>query len=78
MGNKIKVMKGEEIHKHYEMKQKLGSGTFATVKYAVKKANKKAYAIKVPSSFLILHTLQTQFKKESTVHVGDQEGQVEP
>jgi calcium/calmodulin-dependent protein kinase I len=35
------------MHKHYEMKEVLGTGAFATVKRAVKKSDKSEYAIKI-------------------------------
>jgi len=60
MGNKI--LKGEEIHKHYDFKHKLGSGTFATVKFAIKKSTKQEFAVKVikkaklnPDELIVVH-----------------------
>lgn len=47
MGNKIKTLKGEELYKHYEVKEKLGAGSFATVKRAIRKADKHEFAIKI-------------------------------
>jgi serine/threonine protein kinase len=44
MGN---VLHADEMHKHYEMKEVLGTGAFATVKRAVKKSDKSEYAIKI-------------------------------
>jgi len=44
MGN---ALHGDEMHKHYEMKEVLGTGAFATVKRAVKKSDKSEYAIKI-------------------------------
>lgn len=46
MGNQIKILKGEEIHRAYDIKEKLGSGTFATVKRAVRRKDKLMFAIK--------------------------------
>jgi calcium/calmodulin-dependent protein kinase I len=47
MGNKIKMLNGNEIRKHYDVKEKLGAGAFATVKRAVKKSSGEEYAIKI-------------------------------
>lgn len=44
MGN---VLHADEMHKHYEIKEVLGTGAFATVKRAVKKSDKSEYAIKI-------------------------------
>lgn len=43
MGNSLK---GGEVHKNYEFKEALGSGSFAVVKRAIKKSDKTEYAIK--------------------------------
>lgn len=45
MGNKL--AKDQKINTHYEIKEKLGSGSFATVSRAVKKKTGKEYAVKV-------------------------------
>lgn len=47
MGNKITKLKNKEIEKHYALYETLGTGSFATVKRAVKKATKEEFAIKV-------------------------------
>lgn len=44
MGNTI--MKNGEVHKAYEMKEALGSGSFAVVKRAINKQTKQEFAIK--------------------------------
>lgn len=47
MGNKIRKLGKNEIHKHYDIKEKLGTGSFATVKRAIRKADGKEFAIKI-------------------------------
>lgn len=47
MGNNIKKLKKEEIQKYYDIKEKLGTGSFAVVKRAVRKSDGKQFAIKV-------------------------------
>jgi len=47
MGNNIKKLRKDEITKYYDIKEKLGTGSFATVKRAVRKSDGKQYAIKV-------------------------------
>lgn len=43
MGNSLK---GGEVHKSYEFKEALGSGSFAVVKRAIRKSDKQQFAIK--------------------------------
>lgn len=43
MGNSLK---GGEVHKNYEFKEALGSGSFAVVKRAIRKSDKQQFAIK--------------------------------
>lgn len=47
MGNKIRKLGKGEIHKHYDIKEKLGTGSFATVKRAIRKSDSKEFAIKI-------------------------------
>jgi len=47
MGNSVKKLKKDEIAKYYEIKEKLGTGSFAVVKRAVSKSDGKQFAIKV-------------------------------
>jgi len=47
MGNNIRKLRKDEITKYYEIKDKLGTGSFATVKRAVRKSDGKQFAIKV-------------------------------
>jgi len=47
MGNSVKSMKREEIQKYYDIREKLGTGSFAVVKRAVRKSDNKEFAIKV-------------------------------
>jgi len=47
MGNNIKKLRKDEIRKYYDIKEKLGTGSFATVKRAIRKSDGKAFAIKV-------------------------------
>jgi calcium/calmodulin-dependent protein kinase I len=47
MGNSVKKLKKDEISKYYEIKEKLGTGSFAVVKRAVRKSDGKQFAIKV-------------------------------
>jgi len=47
MGNSVKKLKKDEIAKYYEIKEKLGTGSFAVVKRAVRKSDGKQFAIKV-------------------------------
>jgi calcium/calmodulin-dependent protein kinase I len=49
MGNKIKTLRGDEIHKTYDFKETLGKGSFAEVKRAVRKKDKQDFAIKIIS-----------------------------
>lgn len=46
MGNKISIKKSE-INKHYKLAETLGTGSFATVKRAVRLTDKQEFAIKV-------------------------------
>jgi len=45
--NNVKKLRKDEITKHYDIKEKLGTGSFATVKRAVHKSDGKQYAIKI-------------------------------
>jgi len=45
MGNKIH--KASDVTREYDLKEILGTGSFATVKRAIKKSDKKEYAIKI-------------------------------
>lgn len=47
MGNSVKKLKKEEIQKYYDIKEKLGTGSFAVVKRAVRKSDGHQFAIKV-------------------------------
>jgi calcium/calmodulin-dependent protein kinase I len=48
MGNKlIKKIGKNEIKKHYDIKEKLGTGSFATVKRAVRRSDGTEFAIKI-------------------------------
>lgn len=47
MGNNIRKLKKGEIEKHYDIKEKLGTGSFAVVKRATSKKDGKDYAIKI-------------------------------
>ena len=47
MGNNIRKLKKDEIEKHYEIKEKLGTGSFAVVKRATRKKDGQDYAIKI-------------------------------
>jgi len=47
MGNNIKTLRKDDITKYYDIKEKLGTGSFATVKRAVHKSDGKQYAIKI-------------------------------
>jgi len=47
MGNNIKKLRKDEIRKYYDVKEKLGTGSFATVKRAVRKSDGKEFAIKI-------------------------------
>lgn len=49
MGNKIKTLRGDEIHKTYDFKETLGKGSFAEVKRAIRRKDKQEFAIKVIS-----------------------------
>lgn len=46
MGNNIPKLKRGEIHKHYEFKEILGSGSFAIVKRCIRRDDKKQFAVK--------------------------------
>jgi len=47
MGNNIRKLKKEEVQKYYDIKEKLGTGSFAVVKRATRKSDGKEFAIKV-------------------------------
>ena len=47
MGNNIKRLRKDDINKFYEIKDKLGSGSFAVVKRGVRKADLKPFAVKI-------------------------------
>jgi len=47
MGNSVKKLKKEEIQKYYDIKEKLGTGSFAVVKRAVRKSDGQQFAVKV-------------------------------
>lgn len=47
MGNSVKKTRADEINKYYDLKDKLGTGSFATVRRAIRIADKKEFAIKV-------------------------------
>jgi len=47
MGNTVKKLKKEEIQKYYDIREKLGTGSFAVVKRAVRKSDGKEFAVKV-------------------------------
>lgn len=47
MGNKIRKLGKNEIKKHYDIREKLGTGSFATVKRAIRKSDGKEFAIKI-------------------------------
>lgn len=76
MGNKLK---GTEVRKHYEIKETLGSGSFAVVKRAIRKSDKAEFAIKVikkaklnPEELAVVHDevdIMHQIKHENCVHL---------
>lgn len=45
MGNKL--VKPGEVNRHYDLKETLGTGSFATVKRAIRKKDKREFAIKI-------------------------------
>lgn len=47
MGNNIRKLRKDEISKSYDIKEKLGTGSFAIVKRGVRKADGKEFAIKI-------------------------------
>ncbi|CEO99397.1 Protein kinase domain-containing protein [Plasmodiophora brassicae] len=47
MGNNIRKFRKDDVEKHYEIKEKLGTGSFAVVKRATSKKDGKDYAIKI-------------------------------
>lgn len=47
MGNGIKKLRKDEIRKYYDIKNRLGTGSFATVKRAIRRSDQKAFAIKI-------------------------------
>jgi calcium/calmodulin-dependent protein kinase I len=47
MGNKVRKMGKNEIYKHYDIKEKLGTGSFATVKRAIRRSDGREFAIKI-------------------------------
>lgn len=47
MGNNMRKLRKEEIEKHYDIKEKLGTGSFAVVKRAIRKKNGREYAVKI-------------------------------
>lgn len=77
MGNSLK--KGTEIRKMYEIKETLGSGSFAVVKRAVRKSDKAEFAIKVikkaklnPEELAVVHdevNIMHQIQHENCVHL---------
>lgn len=46
MGNNIRKLKKGEIHKQYEIKDVLGTGSFATVKRCIRRSDRKEFAVK--------------------------------
>eukprot|EP01083_Nonionella_stella_P091659 256324_1 len=46
-GNGLKKLRREEVNKHYEIREKLGTGSFAIVKKCVRKSDGKEYAVKI-------------------------------
>lgn len=47
MGNNIKRLKKEEVTKFYDIKEKLGTGSFAVVKRCIRKSDGKEFAVKI-------------------------------
>jgi len=47
MGQKIRKLKKEEVSKYYEIQDRLGTGSFAVVKKAVRKKDGSEFAIKI-------------------------------
>lgn len=47
MGNGIKKLRKEEVSKQYDIKQKLGTGSFAVVKMGIRKSDGAKFALKI-------------------------------
>ncbi|KMS83489.1 hypothetical protein BVRB_033850, partial [Beta vulgaris subsp. vulgaris] len=69
MGNNIRKLRKDDIEKHYEIKEKLGTGSFAVVKRATSKKDGKDYAIKiVKKKNLNSEELETIHEEVSIMH----------
>lgn len=47
MGNSVKKLRKDEISKYYDLRDKLGTGSFAVVKRGVRRSDGKEFAVKV-------------------------------
>jgi len=47
MGNNIKSLKQEDVAAHYDIKEKLGTGSFAVVKRGIRRHDSRAFAVKI-------------------------------